>query len=213
NVAENSGGLRGLKYGVTRNYVMGLEVVMPDGRGCFFGNKCVKDVAGYNMRDLFIGSEGTLGVVTKILLRLLPKPTARKTLLAQFPTMEGASETVSAIIENKIIPCTLEFLDKVTIKCVEDYAKIGLPLDAEAILLMESDGHPAVVAEEAETMSRIAREHGATNVQVAASEEEAERLATARRAAFSALARMRPTTVLEDATVPRSELTKMIRFI
>ncbi len=213
NVAENSGGLRGLKYGVTRNYVMGLEVVLPDGQICWFGNKCVKDVAGYNMKDLFIGSEGTLGVVTKILLRLLPKPPARKTLLAEFPTMEGASETVSAIIENKIIPCTLEFLDKVTIQCVEDYAKIGLPRDAEAILLMESDGHPAVVAEEAETMSRIAREHGATNVQVAASEEEAERLATARRAAFSALARMRPTTVLEDATVPRSELTKMIRFI
>lgn len=213
NVAENSGGLRGLKYGVTRNYVMGMEVVLPDGRVCWFGNKCVKDVAGYNMKDLFIGSEGTLGIVTKVLLRLLPKPTARKTLLAQFPTMEGASDTVSAIIQNKIIPCTLEFLDKVTIKCVEDYAKIGLPLGAEAVLLMESDGHPAVVEEEAETMSRIARENGAQEVQVAASAEEAERLATARRAAFSALARMRPTTVLEDATVPRSELTRMIRFI
>jgi glycolate oxidase len=213
NVAENSGGLRGLKYGVTRNYVMGLEVVMPDGKVCFFGNKCVKDVAGYNMRDLFIGSEGTLGIVTKVLLRLLPKPPARRTLLAQYRTMEGASNTVSAIIENKIIPCTLEFLDKVTIGCVEDYAKIGLPLDAEAILLMESDGHPAVVEEEAEIMSRIARENGAFEVKVAASVEEAERLATARRAAFSALARMRPTTVLEDATVPRSELTRMIRFI
>src|SRR5690606_18425789 len=116
-----------------------------------------KDVAGYNMRDLFIGSEGTLGIVTKVLLRLLPKPAARKTLLARFPTMEGASETVSAIIENKIIPCTLEFLDKVTIACVEDFAKIGLPLDAEAILLMESDGHPVVVEEEARLMSEIAR--------------------------------------------------------
>lgn len=213
NVAENSGGLRGLKYGVTRNYVMGLEVVMPDGRVCFFGNKCVKDVAGYNMRDLFIGSEGTLGIVTKILLRLLPKPVGRRTLLAQFPNMEGASNTVSAIIENKIIPCTLEFLDRVTIGCVEDYAGIGLPRDAEAILLMESDGHPAVVEEEAEIMSRIARENGAAEVKVAATAEEAEGLATARRAAFSALARRRPTTVLEDATVPRSELTKLIRFI
>lgn len=213
NVAENSGGLRGLKYGVTRNYVMGVEVVLPDGRVCWFGNKCVKDVAGYNMKDLFIGSEGTLGIVTKILLRLLPKPSARKTLLAEFPTMEGASQTVSAIIQNKIIPCTLEFLDKVTIQCVEDYAKIGLPLDAEAVLLMESDGHPAVVEDEAATMSRIARENGAKDVKVAASAEEADRLATARRAAFSALARRRPTTVLEDATVPRSELTKMIQFI
>lgn len=213
NVAENSGGLRGLKYGVTRNYVMGLEVVMADGRVCWFGNKCVKDVAGYSMRDVFIGSEGTLGVVTKVLLRLLPKPPARKTLLATFPTMEGASDTVSAIIANRIIPCTLEFLDKVTIKCVEDFAHIGLPLDAEAILLMESDGHPEVVREEVEAMSEIAAENGAREVTVAANEEEAARLASARRSAFSALARMKPTTVLEDATVPRSELTKMIRRI
>ncbi|HLS28582.1 MAG TPA: FAD-linked oxidase C-terminal domain-containing protein [Opitutales bacterium] len=213
NVAENSGGLRGLKYGVTRNYVMGLEVVLPDGEICWYGNKCVKDVAGYNMKDLFIGSEGTLGIITKVLLRLLPKPQARKTMLAEFPTMEAASDTVSAIIQKKIIPCTLEFLDRITIKCVEDFAKIGLPLDAEAVLLMESDGHPAVVEEEAETMAQIAREHGATKVQVAKTAAESERLATARRAAFSALARISPTTVLEDATVPRSELTRMIKFI
>lgn len=213
NVAENSGGLRGLKYGVTRNYVMGLEVVMPDGRVCFFGNKCVKDVAGYNMKDLFIGSEGTLGIITKVLLRLVPKPKSRRTLLAEFDSMEAASDTVSAIIENRIVPCTLEFLDKVTIGCVEDFAGIGLPREAEAVLLMESDGHPAVVEEEVAIMSRIAREHGAAKVTVAASVEEGDRLATARRTAFSALARVRPTTVLEDATVPRSELTRMIRFI
>ncbi len=213
NVAENSGGLRGLKYGVTRNYVMGLEVVLPDGRICWFGNKCVKDVAGYSMKDLFIGSEGTLGIVTKVLLRLLPKPAARKTMLATFADMEGASRTVSAIIENKIIPCTLEFLDNVTIRCVEEFAHIGLPVDAEAVLLMESDGHPAVVEEESAAIARIARENGAMEVKTAAGEEEAAQLAAARRSAFSALARRRPTTVLEDATVPRSELTKMIRFI
>src|SRR5690625_7164018 len=105
----------------------------------------------------------------------------------EVPTMEAASETVSEIIQKKIIPCTLEFLDRITIKCVEDFAKIGLPLDAEAVLLMESDGHPAVVEEEAETMAQIAREHGATKVQVAKTAAESERLATARRAAFSAL--------------------------
>ena len=127
NVAENSGGLRGLKYGVTRDYVMGLEVVLPIRRGDFYGNKCVKDVAGYSLRDLFIGSEGTLGVVTKVLLSLIPKPAAGKTLLAIFDRMEDAANTVSAIIAAKIIPCTLEFLDRVTINCVEDYAAIGLP--------------------------------------------------------------------------------------
>src|SRR6266542_3644386 len=114
NVAENSGGLRGLKYGVTRNYVMGMEVVLPTGEFLWTGNKCVKDVAGYSLKDLFVGSEGTL-----------------------------------AIIAAQIIPCTLEFLDRMTIHCVEDYARIGLPLDCEALLLMETDGHPVVVAEEA----------------------------------------------------------------
>ena len=213
NVAENSGGLRGLKYGVTRDYVMGLEVVLASGDIVQLGNKCVKDVAGYSMKDVFIGSEGTLGIITKVLLKLVPKPAAKKTLLATFAQMDAAADTVSAIIAAKIIPCTLEFLDRITIKCVEDFAKIGLPLDAEAILLMETDGHPAVVAEQARQMEEIARRCGAVNVQVAANAEEAAKLSAARRSAFSALARVAPTTILEDATVPRSELTKMIRFI
>jgi glycolate oxidase len=213
NVAENSGGLRGLKYGVTKDYVMGLEVVLASGEVIFTGNKCVKDVAGYSLRDLFIGSEGTLGIVTKVLLKLIPKPAARRTLMAVFGTMESAAETVSAIIAAKIIPCTLEFLDSVTINCVEDFSKVGLPRDAAAILLIETDGHPAAVAEEADRMAELARHHGATSVQVAETAEQAAALASARRAAFSSLARVAPTTILEDATVPRSELAAMIRFI
>jgi glycolate oxidase len=213
NVAENSGGLRGLKYGITRNYVMGLEVVLPDGELLWTGNKCVKDVAGYSLRDLFIGSEGTLGVITKVLLRLIPKPAAKKTMVATFDAMDRAAQCVSDIIAAQIIPCTLEFLDRTTIHCVEDFAKVGLPLDCEALLLMETDGHPAVVAEEAANMEAIARKHGAREVRVARDDAEAARLATARRSAFSALARVAPTTILEDATVPRSELAKMIRFV
>ena len=213
NVAENSGGLRGLKYGVTRDYVMGMEVVLADGSIVWLGNKCVKDVAGYSMKDIFIGSEGTLGIITKVLLKLVPKPAAKKTLLASFTRMDAAAETVSAIIAAKIIPCTLEFLDRITIKCVEDYTHIGLPLDAEAILLMEADGHPAAVEDQARQMADIAKTCGATNVQIARDAEESIRLASARRTAFSALARMSPTTILEDATVPRSELAKMIRFV
>jgi glycolate oxidase len=213
NVAENSGGLRGLKYGITRNYVMGLEVVLPDGEVCWTGNKCVKDVAGYSLRDLFIGSEGTLGVITKVLLRLIPKPAAKKTMVATFADMGQAAQTVSDIIAAQIIPCTLEFLDRTTIHCVEDFAKVGLPLDCEALLLMETDGHPAAVAEEAAKMEELARRNGAREVRVAKDEAEATSLATARRSAFSALARVAPTTILEDATVPRSELAKMIRFV
>ncbi len=213
NVAENSGGLRGLKYGVTRNYVMGLEVVLPEGEVLWTGNKCVKDAAGYSLRDLFIGSEGTLGVITKVLLKLIPKPAAQKTLLATFPQMDQAAQTVSDIIAAQIIPCTLEFLDRTTIQCVEDFARVGLPLDCEALLLMETDGHPGAVAEEAAQMERIARQNGATEVRVAKDDAEAARLATARRSALSALARVSPTTILEDATVPRSELARMIRFV
>ncbi len=213
NVAENSGGLRGLKYGITRNYVMGLEVVLANGEVLWTGNKCVKDVAGYSVKDLFIGSEGTLGVITKVLLKLLPKPAAKQTMLASFPQMDQAAQTVSDIIAAPIIPCTLEFLDRTTIRCVEDFAKVGLPLDCEALLLMETDGHPGAVADEARGMEAIARKNGATEVRVAKDEVEATRLATARRSAFSALARVSPTTILEDATVPRSELAKMIRFV
>jgi len=213
NVAENSGGLRGLKYGVTRNYVMGIEVILPDGEKLWTGNKCVKDVAGYSLRDLFIGSEGTLGVITRVLLKLVPKPPSKKTMVATFAQMEKAAQTVSDIIAAQIIPCTLEFLDRTTIHCVEGFAKIGLPLDCEALLLMETDGHPAAVGEEAQKMEALARKNGAMEVRLAKDEGEATRLATARRSAFSALARVAPTTILEDATVPRSELPKMIRFI
>lgn len=213
NVAENSGGLRGLKYGVTRDYVMAIRVVLPDGTVTWLGNKCVKDVAGYSMKDLFVGSEGTLGIITEVILKLVPKPSARRTMLALYDSMGAAAETISAIIAAKIIPCTLEFLDKVTVGCVEDYAKIGLPTDVEALVLMETDGHPVVVAEEAEAMMRIARECGAREVKAAANEAEGAQLAAARRNAFSALARIRPTTILEDVTVPRSELAQMVAFI
>lgn len=213
NVANNSGGLRGLKYGVTRDYVMGLEVVLADGTLTWLGSKCVKDVAGLSLKDLFIGSEGILGIITRVLLKLIPKPAARDTMLAVFDSLEKAARTVSAIIAHPIIPCTLEFLDRTTVHCVEDYAKIGLPLDAEAILLAETDGHPGAVADEIQAMEKIAMENGAVRVQRARSEEERVSLAEARRTAFSALARRRPTTILEDVTVPRSELAQLVTFI
>jgi glycolate oxidase len=213
NVAENSGGLRGLKYGITRDYIMGLEVVLPTGETFFTGNKCVKDVAGYSMKDLFIGSEGTLGVVTKILLKLIPKPAARKTLLAVYERMDEAAATVSSIIAAKIIPCTMEFLDRTTIRCIEEYSHVGLPLDCDAILLLETDGHPAAVDDEAQRMEAIAREHGARSVSLAKDLEEATKLMTARRMAIPAMARVAPTTILEDATVPRSKLPEMVRFV
>jgi len=210
NVAENAGGLRGLKYGITKNYVMGIEMILPDGRLVKNGGKNVKDVAGYNLRDLVIGSEGTLGVFTKILLKLIPKPQTSKTLLAFFDKLGDAAESVSEIIAHHIIPCTMEFLDATTIQCVEEYAHLGLPNDVRALLLLETDGHPAVVEEEAAVMEKVLKKNNARQVKVARTTAEAEELKTARRAAFSSLARLKPTTILEDATVPRANLATLI---
>lgn len=213
NVANNSGGLRGLKYGVTRDYVMGMEVVLANGETAWLGSKCVKDVAGYSLKDLFVGSEGTLGIITKVLLKLIPKPEARKTLLAIYESMDDAAATVSKIISSKIIPCTLEFVDQYTLRCVEDFAKIGLPTDCGAVLLMETDGFPAQVESETERMKAIAEEMQAKEIRIAATEAEGVALASARRSAFAAVARIRPTTILEDVTVPRDKLVEMTRFV
>jgi len=207
NVMEDAGGLRGLKYGVTRDYVMALKVVLPDGTLLDTGGKSVKDVAGYSFKDLLIGSEGTLGIITEITLKLIPPPQDKRTFLAYFDNMQVAGEAVSEIIAAKIIPSTMEIMDKATINCVEDYVKIGLPREMAALLLIEVDGHPAVVAEEAEALDRILQAK-AVEVHLAKDAEEAASLAAARRTALSALARVSPTTLLEDATVPRSKLAE-----
>jgi glycolate oxidase len=213
NVAENAGGLRGLKYGVTKNYVMGLEVVLPNGEIIFSGGKSVKDVAGYNLKDFFVGSEGTLGIFTKILLKLIPKPETSKTMLAYFQTRKEAAETVSAIVAAHLVPATIEFLDQTTIKCVEAYARLGLPTSIESLLLIEVDGRPSNVEEDAAKAAQLCKRHNCVEIKTAQNDAEANRLKTARRAAFSALARVRPTTILEDVTVPRSELAPMLERI
>ena len=213
NVAENSGGLRGLKYGVTADYVMGLETVLANGELLKTGGKVVKDVAGYSLNPLLVSSEGTLGFFTGITVKLIPKPQGKITMLAHFPALQDAALAVSAIIAAKVIPATLEFLDKVTIKCVEDYAHVGLPLDVDAVLLIEVDGHPVVIAEEAAAVAEICKKHRCSFFQTAKDADEALKLATARRTALSALARLKPTTILEDATVPRSCIAPMLKVI
>ncbi|MCL6446900.1 MAG: FAD-binding protein [Armatimonadetes bacterium] len=212
NVAECSGGLRGLKYGVTKDYVQGLEVVLADGTVVRLGGKTVKNVAGYDLVKLFVGSEGTLGIITEITVRLLPVPESRCSMLAVFADLEAAGNAVSDIIRHKVIPATLEILDKVTIRTVEDYLHIGLPVEAEAILLVETDGIKEVVEKEKEVLRRVLEKHGAL-VRIAAGEQERDQLWAGRRAALPALARVKPTTVLEDATVPRSQVTRMLAAI
>ncbi len=213
NVAENSGGLRGLKYGVTKNYVLGLEVVLPTGEIMFTGGKMVKDVAGYNLKDVLTGSEGTLGIITKIILRLIPKPETSRTMLAFFPTMDDAAKTVSAIIAAKITPAMLEFLDNTTIRCVDDYAHLGLPVESAAMLLIEVDGRASVVADDAVLVTEICKINHATSVKLAETEQESIKLKAARRSAFTSLARVKPTTIMEDVGVPRSRLPELVAKI
>ncbi len=213
NVAENAGGLRGLKYGVTKNYVLGFEVVLPNGEVMRVGGKNMKDVAGYNLKDVLIGSEGTLGIFSRILLKLIPLPQSSRTLLAFYDSIADAAGTVQAITAARIVPAMLEFLDNSTIRAVEDFAHLGLETSTGAILLVEVDGARSTVEEDAAAIEVICRKSGAKEVRVAKDEAEAIKLKAARKSAFAALARIRPTTILEDATVPRSELARMVEFI
>jgi len=213
NVAENAGGLRGLRYGVTRDYVMALEFFDVNGELVKAGARTVKCVSGYNLGGLMVGSEGTLGVFSRITLKLMPMPASRKAMLAVFDDINKASETVSAIIANRIVPVTLEFMDNFTIRAVEDFSHAGLPIDAAALLLIEVDGHPAQVEEDAARVEALCKQLGALKVQLAQNAAERDKVWEARRMALSALSKIKPTTVLEDATVPRSKIPAMIRAI
>lgn len=213
NLSENSGGLRGLKYGVTRDYVLGLEVVLPNGQVIQTGGKLAKDVAGYDLTSLFVGSEGTLGIITEAILKLIPLPAYKRTMLAIYDDLEAAAQSVSKIIAEKIIPVTLEFLDQATLKVVEDFARIGLPTYAQAVLLIEQDGAFEIVEQEMEKIKQICKAERAISVELAQDEKTAEELRRARRSALAALARMKPTTILEDATVPRSKISDMVKAI
>ncbi|MFA6811078.1 MAG: FAD-linked oxidase C-terminal domain-containing protein [Desulfoplanes sp.] len=213
NVAENAGGLRGLKYGVTKDYVMGVDFWDVNGNLIKSGSRTVKCVTGYNLGGLMVASEGTLGVFDQLILKLVPPPAASKAMLAVFDDMAKASETVAAIISHKIVPCTLEFLDNFTIRTVEDYSHAGLPIDAEALLLIEVDGHAAQVEEDAQKVMTLCKKMGASSVTAAKNTQEKAAIWQARRDALPALARLRPTTVLEDATVPRSQIPAMVKAI
>lgn len=210
NVAENAGGLRGLKYGVTKHYIMGMEVVMPTGEIFRFGGKTVKNVTAYDFTHLFVGSEGTLGIITEIICKLIPAPKYRKSMLAIFERLEDAGKTVTDIVRAHVIPATLEIMDKVTIQTVENFAKVGLPTDAEALLLIEVDGMGKDSVEwEAEKCVEIIKQNNG-KYKIAETDAERDSLWQARRAALPALAQVKPATILEDATVPRTKLVDML---
>ncbi len=210
NVAENAGGPRALKYGVTRDHVMEIEAVLPNGDILTTGVKTSKGVVGYDLTRLFTGSEGTLSVFTKIRLKVLPLPEEVVALLAVFNNLEASGSAVSKIISSKIIPRTLEFMDHEAIAAVENFNPVGFPRDAEAILLIELDGHPAVITKEAEKIADICCGLGA-EIKVAEDEDARDRIWASRRSISPALYRIKPTKINEDIVVPRNMVTEMLK--
>ena len=213
NVATNAGGIRGAKYGVTRDYVMGLEVVLPDGRIMRIGSRCMKSASGYDLTRLFVGSEGTLGVITEITLKINPKPTAFKTVLASFASLKDAGQAVTDIMHSGIVPSVLEVLDENSIKVLREHANMNLP-EVMAIILVETDGYT-----EAETsyqmgkLIEVFRKNSVTDIQVADTADEAEELWKARKSVGSTAGKLRANSVSEDVTVPMSKVPDLLTGI
>ncbi len=213
NLAQNAGGPRCLKYGVTSDYVLGMEVVLANGDIIRFGSRNVKDVTGYRLSGLFCGSEGTLGVVTEITLKVIPQPKAYRTVLAIFDELDDTAATVSDIIGGGILPSAMELLDKVLINTIEDAHNIGLPREAEGLLLIEIDGSEAQVEEDLALIVEKVRSNNAIGIQEARTGEERDKLWHARRSMYPCMARLKPNCIVEDATVPASKVPIMIRGI
>jgi glycolate oxidase len=212
NIACNAGGPRCLKYGVTGNYILGLTVVLADGRILKTGGKPIKDVTGYNLNALFTSSEGTLGLITEALLRLIARPRHAKTALAEFDSLANASRAVNAILEAGIVPASLELMDQTAIVCIEEAMHLGLRTDVEASLIIETDGaDEQTVMREAESAGRICQESGARTVKVAQNEAERAGLWKARRSISPSLARKSPNKLGEDITVPRSAIPDVVQ--
>ena len=213
NVAENAGGPRCVKYGVTRDFVMGLEVVLPTGEIIRTGGETYKGVVGYDLTRLLCGSEGTLGVITKIIFKLLPLPEAKKTMLTIFDSIDGAAKAVSTIIGNKIIPTTLEFMDYATLQCVEKRFNLGIPATGRAVLLIEVDGDRELIEKQALRIQELIAPLGLVECKVAKDAAESEALWRVRRLVSPSLRDVNPTKYNEDIVVPRSRVPDVIRKI
>ena len=213
NLAECAGGPRAVKYGVTRDYVLGLEAVLPTGEIVHTGVQTAKGVVGYDLTRLLIGSEGTLGIITRMTLRLLPLPEAVRALTAVFDKMEKAAETVSEVIRCGFIPRTIEYMDNASIRCAESHLKIGLPVEAEALLLIEVDGKVDEADMLIAQLKTVCMSQGAKSVKIAENEAEVANLWKARKAISPALFKYGPDKINEDIVVPRSRIPDMVRKI
>jgi glycolate oxidase len=213
NVAECAGGPRAVKYGVTKDFVMGLEVVLPTGAVIRTGGETYKGVVGYDLTKLMCGSEGTLGVITKIILKLLPYPEARKTMLTIFDSIDGAATAVSTIIKGKIIPTTLEFMDHATLQCVDRRFNLGLPAAGRAVLIIEVDGDKDLIEKQANLIHELIKPLGLLEFKVAKDAAESEQIWKVRRLVSPSLRDVNPDKYNEDIVVPRSRVPDVIRRI
>jgi len=213
NIACNAGGAHCLKYGVTADYVMGLEVVLADGQILRTGGKTIKHAVGYHLAHLFIGSEGTLGIITGAILKLIGPPKATCTAMAIFPKLSDASLAVTKILGAGIVPVAMEIMDDRSIAAVEAHKKMGLPLDVDAILVIETDGDPELAQRDIEEIGHICWENGARDVRVTTDPEEGASLMAARKSVSPSLARIRPNKLGEDITVPRSAIPEAVARI
>jgi glycolate dehydrogenase FAD-linked subunit len=212
NVAENSGGPHCFKYGVTTNHVLGLTVVLPDGDVAKIGGKAL-DTPGYDLTGVFVGSEGTLGICTEVVVRIVRLAEGVKTMLAIYDSIEEGSETVSAIVAAGMVPATLEMMDQLVIKAVEESIHCGLPLDCATVLIMEVDGLKDDLEAQVQAIEDLCKAHGAREVRVAKDEAERAMLWAGRRGAFGAVARITPSYLVCDGTVPRTALPKVLRKV
>lgn len=212
-IAQSSGGPRGFKYGTTKDYILGLEAVLADGTIIKTGGKTTKNVTGYNLTQLLVGSEGTLAVITEATLRLIPKPDERKVLLACFDSIDTAAQAVTSMISAKITPSTLDLMDKNTMQTIEKFHQTGMPTDMEAVLVLEVDGSKDSVEAQAKEIVNICKELGAKNIRASENQQQADEIWFARRSAFGAVARLRPNVLTEDAVVPRDKVPDMVREI
>ena len=212
NVAENAGGPRCLKYGVTKDYVLGLEVVLADGHVMRTGGRTIKNVAGYDLTSLIVGSEGTLAVVTEIIVKLLPKPAGRTTVMGIFAQIEQACEAVNRVITSGVLPLTTEIMDGDCIQAVQTQQDYGLPNDADAVLLIDVEGWPEATAHESRIVSAACRAAGAREVRCASDEVAAEKLWAARRSISASLSTL-GDKLGEDIAVPRSRIPDMVRRV
>lgn len=212
-VAQNSSSMRSLKYGSTKHYIMGLEIVLADGRILNTGGKNVKDVAGYDLTKLMTGSEGSLGIFTKIIVKLMPAPETQKCLLAVFQSIEAASNTVENILGEKIVPSSLELMDNITLRAIGSELPAGMPSDAAAALLIEIDGIQTVVDSNTDKITAILQSQGAAKILTAQTDEEMNALWAARRAILPSLAKSNAAVLIADAVVPRSKIANMVTAI